>query len=92
MIVSLRNVDTFLYRDVSTFCLRLKARFLEDVSSFFRIAIIESGPKKYGQSLFSHENLSRTPFLIVIYGINISTMKMFSYQNAFYFVNVTNTE
>ena len=32
MIVSLRNVETFLYRDVSTFCRRLKTRFLKDVS------------------------------------------------------------
>ena len=32
IIASLRNVDTFLYRDVSTFCRRLKTRFLENVS------------------------------------------------------------
>ena len=31
IIASLRNVDTFFYRDVSTFCCRLKTRFLEDV-------------------------------------------------------------
>ena len=31
MIVSLRNVETFLYRDVSKFCRRLKTRFLKDV-------------------------------------------------------------